>query len=182
MFIDNPLEHYRHWLNGLFDTHPPIELRIADLQRAAGLPVTAIALHQRIEQDLHAQEAQARLATSSSDSDAVVQTASIIFALVATPVIIIFHLWLWYFLSLAVFLISGVLGAWLATQVLRLSTAAQLWFGGLVVAAALGAEAALYVTGLWVWVLAALMAFLVGAFVIFFLGHETVALLSRRRR
>ena len=96
--------------------------------------------------------------------------------------IIIFHLWLWYFLSLAVFLISGVLGAWLATQVLRLSTAAQLWFGGLVVAAALGAEAALYVTGLWVWVLAALMAFLVGAFVIFFLGHETVALLSRRRR
>jgi len=74
MFIDNPLEHYRHWLNGLFDTHPPIELRIADLQRAAGLPVTAIALHQRIEQDLHAQEAQARLATSSSDSNAVVQT------------------------------------------------------------------------------------------------------------
>ena len=182
MFIDNPLEHYRHWLNGLFDTHPPIELRIADLQRAAGLPVTAIALHQRIEQDLHAQEAQARLATSSSDSNAVLQTASIIFALVATPVIIIFHLWLWYFLTLAVFLISGVLGAWLATQVLRLSTAAQLWFGGLVVAAALGAEAALYVTGLWVWVLAALMAFLVGAFVIFFLGHETVALLSRRRR
>src|SRR5205823_13167647 len=91
------------------------------------------------------------------------------FALVATPVIIIFHLWLWYFLSLAAFLISGVLGAWLATQVLRLSTAAQLWFGGLVVAAALGAEAALYVTGLWVWVLAALLALLVGAFVIFFL-------------
>ncbi|TMD63874.1 MAG: hypothetical protein E6I84_14780 [Chloroflexi bacterium] len=189
MFIDNPLEHYRHWLNGLFDTHPPIELRIADLQRAAGLPVTAIDLHQRIEQDMRAQEAEASHSTTSNDSDSYVQLASIVFTLVATPILIIFHLWLWYFLALvvffltlAVFLVSVVLGGWISTQVLRLSTAARLCLTGLVVAAAFGAEAAIYLTGLWVWVLAALAAFLVGTFVIFFLGHETVALLSRRRR
>src|SRR5256714_365439 len=179
MFIDNPLEHHRHWLSGLFDTHPPIELRIADLQRAAGLPVTAIALHERVEQDLRAQEARARAAPSSGDSDAMVQIASAVFGLVATPILIIFHLWLWYFLTCAVFLISAVLGAWLSTYVLRLSTAAGLCFAGLVVAAALGAEAALYFTGLWVWVLAALVAFLVAVFVIFLLGHEIVALRDR---
>ncbi|MEA2633785.1 MAG: heat shock protein HtpX [Chloroflexota bacterium] len=182
MFIDNPLEHYQHWLNGLFDTHPPIELRIADLQRAAGLPVTAIALHRRIEQDLRAQDAQERLSSSSSDSDGLVQIASIIFTLVVTPIIIIFHLWLWYVLTVAVFLVSGLLGAWLSTKVLRLSTVGQLCFGGLVVGVALGAEAAVYLTGLWVWVLAALIAFLVGTFVIFFLGHETAAFLRRRER
>ena len=107
----------------------------------------------------------------------------------ATPILIIFHLWLWYFLALvvffltlAVFLVSVVLGGWISTQVLRLSTAARLCLTGLVVAAAFGADSAIYLTGLWVWVLAALAAFLVGTFVIFFLGHETVALLSRRRR
>jgi heat shock protein HtpX len=199
MFIDNPLEHHRHWLSGLFNTHPPIELRIADLQRAAGLPVTAVALHERIEQDLRAQaaearaaktveqdlpaqEAYARTAKSSGDSDALVQIATAVFVLVATPILIIFHLWLWYFLTLAVFLISAVLGLWLSTQVLRLSTWAQALFTGLVVAAAFGAEAALFFTGLWVWVLTALVAFLVGAFAIFFLGHEIVVMLSRRRR
>jgi hypothetical protein len=51
-----------------------------------------------------------------------------------------------------------------------------------VVGVALGAEAAVYLTGLWVWVLAALIAFLVGTFVIFFLGHETAAFLRRRER
>ena len=33
MYIDNPLEHHRHWFAGLFDTHPPIEERIAALER-----------------------------------------------------------------------------------------------------------------------------------------------------
>jgi heat shock protein HtpX len=33
MYIDNPLEHHRHWFHGLFDTHPPIEERIAALRR-----------------------------------------------------------------------------------------------------------------------------------------------------
>lgn len=33
MYIDNPLEHHKHWFHGLFDTHPPIELRIAALER-----------------------------------------------------------------------------------------------------------------------------------------------------
>jgi heat shock protein HtpX len=33
MFIDNPLEHHRHWFHELFDTHPPIEERIAALER-----------------------------------------------------------------------------------------------------------------------------------------------------
>ena len=33
MYIDNPLEHHNHWFHGLFDTHPPIEERIAALER-----------------------------------------------------------------------------------------------------------------------------------------------------
>jgi heat shock protein HtpX len=33
MFIDNPLEHHQHAFNHLFDTHPPIEERIAALER-----------------------------------------------------------------------------------------------------------------------------------------------------
>ena len=33
MYIDNPLEHHHHWFHGLFDTHPPIEERIAALER-----------------------------------------------------------------------------------------------------------------------------------------------------
>ena len=33
MYIDNPLEHHKHWFHGLFDTHPPIEERIATLER-----------------------------------------------------------------------------------------------------------------------------------------------------
>lgn len=33
MYIDNPLEHHQHWFHGLFDTHPPIQERIAALER-----------------------------------------------------------------------------------------------------------------------------------------------------
>ena len=33
MCIDNPLEHHDAWFHRLFDTHPPIEERIAALQR-----------------------------------------------------------------------------------------------------------------------------------------------------
>jgi heat shock protein HtpX len=33
MYIDNPLEHHKRWFHGLFDTHPPIEERIAALER-----------------------------------------------------------------------------------------------------------------------------------------------------
>src|SRR5438105_7837485 len=33
MYIDNPLEHHKHWFHGLFDTHPPIDERIAALER-----------------------------------------------------------------------------------------------------------------------------------------------------
>jgi heat shock protein HtpX len=33
MCIDNPLEHHKGWIHRLFDTHPPIEERIAVLQR-----------------------------------------------------------------------------------------------------------------------------------------------------
>ena len=33
MFIDNPLEHHKNWMHSLFDTHPPIEDRIAALER-----------------------------------------------------------------------------------------------------------------------------------------------------
>ncbi|MHB8508347.1 MAG: M48 family metallopeptidase [Candidatus Dormibacteria bacterium] len=40
MFIDNPLEHHKHWLHNLFDTHPPIEERIAALQAIIGVQQT----------------------------------------------------------------------------------------------------------------------------------------------
>ena len=33
MCIDNPLEHHKGWIHRLYDTHPPIEERIAALQR-----------------------------------------------------------------------------------------------------------------------------------------------------
>jgi heat shock protein HtpX len=33
MFIDNPLEHHDHWYNHLWDTHPPIQERIAALEK-----------------------------------------------------------------------------------------------------------------------------------------------------
>src|SRR5437762_14195200 len=33
MYIDNPLEHHDHWFNHLWDTHPPIQERIAALER-----------------------------------------------------------------------------------------------------------------------------------------------------
>lgn len=33
MCIDNPLEHHKGWFHRLYDTHPPIEERIATLQR-----------------------------------------------------------------------------------------------------------------------------------------------------
>jgi heat shock protein HtpX len=33
MYIDNPLEHHQHWFNHLWDTHPPIQERIAALER-----------------------------------------------------------------------------------------------------------------------------------------------------
>lgn len=35
MYIDNPLEHHESWFHRLFDTHPPIEERIAALERIA---------------------------------------------------------------------------------------------------------------------------------------------------
>ena len=49
LFIDNPLQHHRHWFSGLFDTHPRIEQRIAALQEIAGVPVTAYADQRRID-------------------------------------------------------------------------------------------------------------------------------------
>jgi len=33
MCIDNPIEHHSGWYHHLFDTHPPIEERIAALQK-----------------------------------------------------------------------------------------------------------------------------------------------------
>ena len=33
MCIDNPLEHHSGWIHHLYDTHPPIEERIAELQK-----------------------------------------------------------------------------------------------------------------------------------------------------
>jgi heat shock protein HtpX len=40
MFIDNPLEHHSHWFNHLYDTHPPIEDRIAALERILNVQQT----------------------------------------------------------------------------------------------------------------------------------------------
>jgi Zn-dependent protease with chaperone function len=33
MCIDNPLTHHASWMHRLFDTHPPLEERIATLER-----------------------------------------------------------------------------------------------------------------------------------------------------
>ena len=35
MCIDDPLQHHEAWFHHLFDTHPPIEQRIAILRRIA---------------------------------------------------------------------------------------------------------------------------------------------------
>jgi heat shock protein HtpX len=184
MFIDNPLEHHRHWLSGLFDTHPPIEVRIAELQRTAGLPVTAIGLHERIESELR-QEAAAKQATARAnqveDSGGWVQVVEILAGVGLTGIILVFNLWLWYFLTLAVLLISLGLGAWLASDVLSVPAAVGPWFVALAVVAGLGIEGALYLTGLWIWVLAALIALLAGGFLILCFGHETVAFLTKAR-
>jgi Zn-dependent protease with chaperone function len=40
MFIDNPLEHHSHWFNHLYDTHPPLEDRIAALERILNVQQT----------------------------------------------------------------------------------------------------------------------------------------------
>jgi heat shock protein HtpX len=40
MMIDNPSEHHGSFFNHLFDTHPPIEERIAALQRIASVQQT----------------------------------------------------------------------------------------------------------------------------------------------
>jgi heat shock protein HtpX len=40
MFIDNPLEHHSHAFNHLFDTHPPLEDRIAVLERILNVQQT----------------------------------------------------------------------------------------------------------------------------------------------
>jgi heat shock protein HtpX len=40
MCIDNPLEHHKAWFHGLFNTHPPIEERIAALQRMLNVEET----------------------------------------------------------------------------------------------------------------------------------------------
>jgi len=40
MCIDNPLEHHKGWYHRLFDTHPPIEERIAALQRMLNVKET----------------------------------------------------------------------------------------------------------------------------------------------
>ena len=40
MCIDDPLQHHEQWFHRLFDTHPPIDQRIAVLEKIAGGPVT----------------------------------------------------------------------------------------------------------------------------------------------
>jgi heat shock protein HtpX len=40
MCIDNPLEHHKGWVHRLYDTHPPIEERIAALQRMLSVQET----------------------------------------------------------------------------------------------------------------------------------------------
>ena len=35
MCIDDPLQHHEKWFHRLFDTHPPIAQRIAELQKIA---------------------------------------------------------------------------------------------------------------------------------------------------
>lgn len=40
MYIDDPLQHHEHWFNHLFDTHPPIEERIAALQKILSVQQT----------------------------------------------------------------------------------------------------------------------------------------------
>jgi heat shock protein HtpX len=40
MMIDNPTEHHGSFFNHLFDTHPPIEERIAALERIASVQQT----------------------------------------------------------------------------------------------------------------------------------------------
>ena len=40
MCIDNPLEHHNSWFHHLFDTHPPIEERIAALERMLNVQET----------------------------------------------------------------------------------------------------------------------------------------------
>jgi len=35
MCIDDPLQHHESWFHHLFDTHPPLEERIAVLERIA---------------------------------------------------------------------------------------------------------------------------------------------------
>lgn len=40
MYIDDPLQHHEHWFNHLFDTHPPIEERIAALQKILAVQQT----------------------------------------------------------------------------------------------------------------------------------------------
>ena len=40
MCIDNPKEHHGSFFNHLFDTHPPIQERIAALERIAAVQQT----------------------------------------------------------------------------------------------------------------------------------------------
>ena len=35
MCIDDPLQHHEKWYHHLYDTHPPIEERIAELEKIA---------------------------------------------------------------------------------------------------------------------------------------------------